>query len=301
MRNPLNGIYDFVIEDNRRSTKEIIDVLNKVRTSDLTQNCLRDISNIKPAIIVGDMNKAILKAKELCNGNRVVSLSRDNVTSNAMKREINGAILNPKLLDELIFTDKPSSSNGYRSKVVKACIKSLEFAREKRFKDAIREMSKEFKFKSDKTKEKRVALKNIRILLNKYDEIKSKSLYEFYSMVQQHIKPSISNMRAGRIKTFYEDKAYQDLALCVKIPEDESDHKTIIHKAKGDEFENVLVVLKDESELQFILSSNLESDEEHRINYVAVSRAKEKLFISTPSLSTDNEQNLMGLFNVIRL
>lgn len=43
-------------------------------------------------------------------------------------------------------------------------------------------------------------------------------------------------------------------------------------------------MLKDESDLQFLLSSNLESNEEHRINYVAVSRARDKLFISTPSL-----------------
>lgn len=138
-------------------------------------------------------------------------------------------LLNPRLLDELTSVDKPSSRNKYRSKVVKACIKALEYAREKRFKDAIKEMSKEFKFKRDKVKEKGTALKNIRVLLSKYNEIKDGSLYDFYKIVQECIKPSISNMKTGNIKTFYETNTYQNLALCVKIPEDISDHKTI-HK-----------------------------------------------------------------------
>ena len=54
--------------------------------------------------------------------------------------------------------------------------------------------------------------------------------------------------------------------------------------------------------MAFILEPNLDEDEEHRINYVAVSRAKKKLFISVPSLLglSDTDQNkLSGLLDII--
>ena len=80
----------------------------------------------------------------------------------------------------------------------------------------------------------------------------------------------------------------------VKIPEDISQHKTI-HKAKGDEFDNVLVALQDEKDIGFLLNPDLEN-EEHRVRYVAISRAKEMLFISVPELG---QNNLDALKNVL--
>lgn len=59
-----------------------------------------------------------------------------------------------------------------------------------------------------------------------------------------------------------------------------------IHKANGDEFDNVMVCLGDEKALEFLFKPNLSENESHRVYYVAASRAKERLFFfSTPSLS----------------
>ena len=76
-----------------------------------------------------------------------------------------------------------------------------------------------------------------------------------------------------------------------------SSHKTI-HKAKGDEFDNVLLVLREENDINFLIEQNLLSNEEHRINYVAMSRAKNRLFISIPTLSASTQLSLNGTYDI---
>lgn len=69
-----------------------------------------------------------------------------------------------------------------------------------------------------------------------------------------------------------------------------------IHKAKGAEFRAVFVYLHDESYLNCILNPDLESENDlHRIFYVAFSRAKDDLFILTPSLSPERWRSLKEL------
>jgi len=185
--------------------------------------------------------------------------------------------------------------------VVIACIKATELAREGKFKDSIKELEKIFKVKTDKTKGKREALKHIQTLIKKYDEFKTGSLYEFYLVVKAEVKSDISSLRSGKARIFYEGHTYQQLSLCVRIVEDTSLHKTI-HKAKGDEFDNVLLILKEESDLAFLLNPDLTATnkeaEEQRINYVAVSRAKKRLFVSVPSLQSPDQTILSDRFPI---
>jgi len=107
----------------------------------------------------------------------------------------------------------------------------------------------------------------------------------------------MTKVSRGAVKLFYENQTFNQLSLCVSIPEDLSLHKTI-HKSKGDEFENVLVVLKKENDIDFLLNPDLVNKEEQRINYVAVSRAQNKLFISVPTLSEDKQEALNNLFDI---
>ena len=293
----LPNIEDYEMADNRRSTNQIIDLLNLVRL-DFKQNKHRNEDGEIPAIIVGEMDAALRKAKEMSNNEPVYSLSRNNITSNAMKREVIGTCVNDKLIEELSAKDKPSSGNKYRSKVVIACLKATEFAHENKFKDAIKELERIFKDKNDKNKGKKEALRHICLLLKKYNDFKDKSMFDFHFIVKSEIRSDISKLASGAAKTFYEGHSYQELALCVNIAEDVSRHKTI-HKAKGDEFENVLVVLKEESDLSFLLKPNLNTKEEQRINYVAVSRAIKRLFITIPSLPTGDLSILEGVVKIM--
>ncbi len=198
-----------------------------------------------------------------------------------------------------ILNEKDSSKD--RKPLILACIKATELAREKRFKEAIKELERVFRDESDTKNRRKKALKYICLLLEQYDDFKGKSLYNFFLMVKKEINTEIANLKTGSIKDFYEQHTYQELAVCVKITEDASLHRTI-HKAKGAEFDNVLLILCDEKGLEFLLNPDLEKKEEHRINYVAVSRAKEQLFISVPALtalSVNDSAKLENLFNVI--
>jgi len=284
----LPNIKDYIMADNRRSTNEIIDILNLVR-KDMVQNKYRNQTGERPILIIGDPISSLKKAQILCGGGVVCSLSRVNITSNAMKKEVSGVNLNENILDQL----KEIDSNKDRPRLITLCIKATELAHEKKIKDAIKELQRFFG-KNEEGKKR--ALKYLLLLVSKYDDYKDKTLMDFYNLVKAEIDNSLSGFRSGTVKDFYDNNRYQDLALGVKIPEDVSLHKTI-HKAKGDEFDNVLVVLHDEKEIGFLLNPDLEK-EEHRVRYVAISRAKEMLFISSPTLGQTNFEALKTVLNV---
>lgn len=53
------------------------------------------------------------------------------------------------------------------------------------------------------------------------------------------------------------------------------------------------------SDVGYLISPNL-SVEEQRVRYVALSRAKDRLFINVPNLSTSQEEDLKSLFDICR-
>ena len=79
----------------------------------------------------------------------------------------------------------------------------------------------------------------------------------------------------------------------------------IIHQVKGDEFNNVLLIIdpdkyKEERSLNFLLNPDLENTEEHRVYYEALSRAKKQLFINVPKLSNKLIDKITG-FEIVEL
>jgi len=290
----LSGMKTYLLSENRRSSNEIIDVLNSIR-KDLTQTKYRNISNEKPTIYIGDMILALRDAKNKVTPEKIYTLSRDNITSNAMKAEINGVGINSMLLENL----KEIDSNVIRSGLMYACIRAVVLARANKFKEAIKELEYYFNYKTDKIKGRRKAINYISFLLENYNIYKNRSLKEFSEIVRNGLDLTITKVSSGAVKTFYENNPFYHLQMCVSVPDDVSLHKTI-HKAKGDEFNNILLVLKQESDLDFLLNPDLlsktERSEEHRINYVAISRAKNRLFISVPSLNNTYRVALQQYF-----
>lgn len=292
----LPDIKYYILNENRRSSNEIIDLLNYLRR-DITQVKFLNFSTEKPKIFIGDMVLALKKAKKLCGDESVNTLSRDNITSNAMKAEINGIGLNSKLLEELVVTDKPSSNNKYRSKVIISCIKAIAYARENKFSDAMKELIKLLNYKTDKIEGKKKALEYLTILLKNFEDYKDASLLEFSEFVKKHIDSNITKVTRGEVKVFYEKYSFKQLSMCVSIPEDLSLHKTI-HKAKGDEFNNVLLILNEEKDSEFLINTDLLNNEEQRINYVAISRAKNRLFISVPTFAVSKYNKINNYFDI---
>jgi DNA helicase-2/ATP-dependent DNA helicase PcrA len=291
----LTDLRKYIIENNRRSSIEIVDFLNIIRT-DLKQKT--DNGNTQlPLILVGDMILALEEAGKNCSLEDVYSLSRKNITSNALKNGINSTNLNNNLLDDLKSVD----SNLFRSQITISCIKSTELAKEKKYKEAIKELEKVFRHTDEFAVRKQKSLKILSILVKSHASIEKMSLFDFSNFLRQNISTNLAQVSGGNIKPFYEKYTYKQIALCVNIVEDLSQHKTI-HKAKGSEFDNVILVLSDEKDLSFILEPKLNDNnntgEEHRINYVAVSRAKKRLFINVPTLSDDNINKLQKKISI---
>ncbi|WP_449603604.1 UvrD-helicase domain-containing protein [Paenibacillus sp. Marseille-Q9583] len=295
----LPNLSEYVMRDNRRSTNPIIDLLNLTR-KDIQQNKYRNIEGDKPKLLLGKRIAALLKATELCNEEELYTLSRDNPTSNAMRKYSLRDVINDKLIEELLEVDKPTSSNKYRSRVVVTCLKSVEYARDGNMKKAIQELEGIEKDSNNKEERRKFALKSLFLLLNEYDTFMDKSLYEFYSFVKNVIKTEISNFGKGAARTFYESYTYEQLALCVNITDDKSRHRTI-HKSKGDEFDNVLIILESSTELDVFIKPNLKNNEEHRIRYVALSRAKERIFVNAPFIDENLHSKLEGVFEIINV
>jgi len=287
----LPGLKNYTMKDNRRSTNQIIDVLNSVRT-DIKQKKYRKENADTPIIIVGERNKAYSLAKQFTNNEDLYSLSRKNITSNLMKKEIDNILVNENIFAEL--ADRDGSSD--RRRMVLSSIKAVELANNGKYKEAIKKLEYLFRKKDEEKKTSKAVLNCLVILLNDYELYKDKPLIEFYKVLKTKINKSLTRLTGGAVKRFYETKLYQDFAICVDIVDDQSLHKTI-HKAKGDEFNNVILITE-ESKLDFLWEPNFIENEEHRIYYVAISRAKERLYINVPKLSDITADKLRRMFKI---
>lgn len=298
----LPDIIHYYIADNHRCTNKITTLLNSIRI-DITQQGKRNVEGNPVTALVGTKMWALTKSEELAAG-EIHSLTRDNITSNMMRDRLTLATTNKKLIDELRETD----SNSARMHTIIACVKATEYAKQHRYKDALKEISKEVKKLEGQNNVPKTALKILKELLSKYSTYKNGTLLSYKSVVDSVFPVTLSNFRAGAIKTFYEGNTYEQLAICVNLKEDTSFHRTI-HKAKGAEFENVLLILDkknragafdENDDLGFLIAPDLQNNEEHRIRYVGISRARENLYINIPSLSAASSAKLSTLgFNIV--
>lgn len=290
----LEGIRDYRINNNRRSTREVINLLNYIRR-EFEQRGQEGFEGSNPTIYVGDRLDVLREINKNIPEEKVVTLSRKNITANALKKGIEGTNFDDKIFDKLKNVD-----DAKRYRLVIACVKAVELCRENKIKEALNELKKYFP-RSDQSK--RYALELLFLLNSRYSEYCDEPLIIFYSILRIDSGiDKLPKLARGKRKDFYDDTNYRSLALCVTIVEDTSSNITI-HKSKGAEFENVLLVLDDEKELSFITAPNLDESEEHRLRYVAVSRAIQNLFITVPDLSTEKAKLIedLGLVDIIRI
>lgn len=284
LRFKINKLSEYTIIENRRSSNQIIDLLNKIRV-DIEQTKYRKIDCDIPTLFVGGSMDAFKKIKEIYGNDIFIqTLSRDNSTSNAMKFEIDNSNLNTKLLVEFASKDNPQRYN-----IIKNSIEAIEFVKHSDYKNAIKIMSKNFYEYSEKERfYKSVSI--IQKLAKKQEEFIEEPLIAFYQLIREDIE--MSGFRKGAAKDFYNLYSYKEIAMCISYKDDVSQHRTI-HKSKGDEFENVLLI---SDTIKFLTNPNLVEDEEHRIYYVGISRAMDRLFIVIPKLSYEDREIINSRF-----
>jgi DNA helicase-2/ATP-dependent DNA helicase PcrA len=285
----LDSMKEYKIEGNHRCTEEIIRVLNLVRNdSTLTQYSPDNKHGCKPKILVGDVMSTYQQAKGICGAQPLWTLCYKNITSNSMKKGYTEK--DEKITLEDIITN---DSNATRAKQLFYIISSIEYSQENKIKSAIKLMKRAMRNESADG----AALIQLQYFLDNYENYKEKTLTEFYSNFVDENAFNKIKISKGNPKNYYDSKKYSDLALTVKIDDDDSVNRTI-HKAKGDENDCVMVILPNidniEKELGFLLNPDINS-ENNRVYYVALSRAKKKLFISVPEMNEEIGKKLNNI------
>lgn len=272
------GMHEYEIRGNRRSTKQIIDLLNIVRT-DFSQEWLSGTEGMKPELLVGDMLNCYQQAIEKCGTDDIQSLAFQNVLANSMRNKNR-----VREVENILKMD--FDSNVERQMMIKALIKAVEYTRMNDLRNAWHQLD-------IIDRDRSLTIVYLRHLLNGYKDYKNGSLMDFYNFLKNDLHVDMPIIKGKAIKNFYMSHRYIDAAIGVKYGDSSNKHKTI-HKSKGEEYDNVFVILKEENDLEFLLSPNLNGNNVHRVYYVAASRAIKRLFINVPTLCAENRAKFEG-------
>src|SRR5699024_2864878 len=231
-----------------------------------------------------------------------VSLSRKNNKANEMK-----------LLNEEIIVDESIQSALYkhdtnldRRRMILEIMEVVEYAQDGQIQKAVKLM--ETIVQRNVTYVNELILRDVSVqilieLTEEYDTYSFGSLYDFHQVLYQLLgrklndisKNPVSNLRNGsKIMDFYKNTKYKTLSSSLKLSDDNSSHITI-HKSKGNEYENVFIV-GDDTMREFLLSPDLDK-EEHRVRYVAISRAKNKVFIQLNELNKKEDSSIKEIYD----
>ena len=274
----VSGMQEYEIRGNRRSTKQIIDLLNIIRT-DFSQDWLNGSEGMVPELLIGDMLNCYQLSIEKSGTDEIQSLAFQNVLANSMRKK-NGV----REVENILEMD--FDSNVGRQMVMKVLIKAVEYTRMNDLRNAWHQLDIINRDRSQ-------TIVVLRCLVNGYKDYKDGSLMDFYNFLVSDLHIKIPKIKKKIIKDFYINHTYVDAALGVKYSDSNDKHKTI-HKSKGEEYDNVFVILREEDDIDFLLSPDLNDNNTHRVYYVATSRAVKRLFINVPTLSAERRIKFKG-------
>lgn len=179
-----------------------------------------------------------------------------------------------------------TDSNSDRKEFITTWIKAIEHARNKHYGTAFKMLEAIGVCDLE-------AYTSVKEALDDYNKYCNGTLKDFFDYLYEHWE--LSKLRPNSsIYKFYSLHTYRELSLCVGFLEDTSVQRTV-HKAKGDEFDNVFVVFTEEKALHVLLKPDILNHEADRVYYVAMSRARDRLFLTVPSLSLEEENKLKKL------
>lgn len=282
----LNGMKSYYIRSNHRSTEQIISILDHIRNNkDFKQKSPKKKQGEQPKVLVGLPRDAYQYIKNSLDDD-FFTLAYRNDTVKSIEVEL----VNELKPAELDFVYKDSN----RGWVIYFIICAIEYGKQLKINDALKSMKKAYRKQEDFTDKD--AFINLKRLLDQYDKFYQVNITNFYNnyLYGYHgVKQKISR---GKIKEEYDQLTYESVSIAINIEENNSKFKTI-HQAKGDEFDNVLVICPDrreESLLDFLIKSDMDN-EEHRVYYVALSRAKKNLYISVPIINDNSKKAIEAL------
>ena len=285
------NLINYEINMNHRSTDKILNVLNNLRGDGFVQIAGRIGEYNNPTILVGDEISAYNYVTEFISSENLNILAYKHGYLNEIQFQINYEGYE----DNSLCVKKFWQENDYpRDRIIEYTVRAIESFREKDVKNALKYIKfafHNFDFDEDYLIKK---LFNLSFNYSAYVNETLKGFYNKYIYLEEI--DDLKYITRGKINDIYESILYIDLVKDIK--HNSNSLFRTIHSCKGDEFDNVLIFTEDASSnflLNFDIDTNL-----HRVFYVAMSRARENLFISMPQLDESKHVQLKNIgFTVI--
>lgn len=298
----LPGIKTYKKEENFRSSREIISYLNTLR-SDIQQKGVDKTVSVYPVtLFVGDVNSVLAVIEEKCPIETVV-LARTNSKVIELRSRIEKDESQSNLIEELYASD----SDKKRPAFLYSLLLARDYFQRGDQKSCVKELSKYFKDVGvSSLTVRRLSIKMLDIILT--DDFLDKKIFEVYTSLVDlshcyNIKIA-ANYRNGKAKVFSQKYTLADLMPYVRTETNQKEIIRTIHSTKGADFDSILLVLDKESEFRKWIvdcKNQIENEEEDeaRIYYVGMSRAKKYLFINIPELN--DKSNIYGELKIVSL
>jgi DNA helicase II / ATP-dependent DNA helicase PcrA len=295
---------DYRIAGNRRSTGQIVGLLNRVRADGLIQSALRGIDGEPATVYVGELEKVIPEVRSsfpdlaplwiLARANNKVDEIRRLETSAADSdkwKEFEEADPARALFLRAIARGTEVARAQDLAKAVHTLVQGL--FKKRSFRDPL-------KFEGTVTEvlKRGVTLEILEQVVTNYEVLAAGTVLDAYESIIGRIESRVPGLKGTRIKKtgrpreFAEATHYSSLLATVSLSStDEVRDVRSIHQAKGAEAENVCVYLPDASKVSHLFGPTAGGDpEERRITYVALSRAKNRLVICIPTEHADEDR-----------
>ncbi len=301
-------IRDYKISGNRRSTVKIVEVLNEIRSDDLEQSSLTNKEGLSVEIHVGDFALTLSNINEAIGSEENITiLARRNDEVNSIRRkQYTTSSANDIWQD---FRDIDSD----RARFIETVIITVELFRKDQYAESLKKLCKLFEIKRNgdyrkpvkcsiktrKIQSRGIALSVVNKIIDKYDSLQKRTLLHYYKYISQVLDRSCSHfsltgITRGAPKKFADKTVLSDLINSVSLSGSETRNIRTIHQAKGAQFDNVLLSLNhinsEEAAKQLALLFDGASNENKRILYVAMSRARKRLFITMPKMTPENRR-----------
>jgi len=301
----LSGFKAYSIDGNRRSTQSIVSFLNGIRTDGLVQQPIETENGTPATIYFGGLGDALAHARSNARfASTMLVLARSHKNVLRARR--------PDAASDAATWENVEEADVDRHRFLFAVASATDLALRGLFDLAVQRLvqgissRKRFrppmKYNGEVTIEKRraVALSVLEHAVVNHAAMLQRSTLEVYRALTDSMGNCLDGLTLtkatrGKFCDQMTSAAYADLIHGIKTS-DETRLTRTIHQAKGAEAGAVFVVL-DDGEAEHILNPKA-GEEEHRITYVALSRAKSELFIYCPERSLRDRFSSLGL-NVV--
>ena len=296
---------DYIIQQNRRSGKNIVQFLNGLRMDNLNQTALSQ--ETADYVFIHQYQENVDNIKHLFERKRLELNLQDDFSILAYQHA-HISVLKSLYNEEEKVWESIHSLDGDRHVLLYKIFKAYRLFSEKMLDLAFNELLSALRLKGNsdlvapfkstiKEHQRRsLALDIILFTVQWVEECSgNRILKDFYNELSQYLlndhEVKLPKITRGPFNAFATECTVQSLVEQIKVNEVKVDHHRTIHGVKGAEFESVLVYLDNANQL--IKPDINTSADSTRIFYVGCSRPKRMLFIAIPEMDEKSHELLL--------